>query len=77
MNVIGHNVSIFIVLIYSWLVGLVVATENPASTNFCTWDIVLPTAAPSFASTFAPALDEVQYCLRSRWNQTANRRVVS
>ena len=77
VNVIESNTSIFTVFIYPWLDSFVIAAENTASTNFRTWDIVLATAAPSFASTFAPALYEVQYCFRSWWIQTANWREVT
>ena len=77
VNVIESNTSIFTVFIYPWLDSFVVAAENPASTNFRTWEIVLATAAPSFASPFAPAIYEVQYYFRSWWIQTANWREVT
>jgi len=38
------------------LACFVVASENPTSTEFCTWDIVFATTAPSFTSTFASTL---------------------
>ena len=60
-----NSTSDFTVFNYPGLPSFVIAAENPASTNFRTWDIVLAAAAPSFASTFALALYEVQYCSRS------------
>jgi len=38
---------------------------------------VFATTAPSFTSTFASALYQVQYCLSSWWIQTSNRREVT
>ena len=70
INVTENNTSIFTVLVYLFLDSYVVATEKPASANVRTWDIVLATAAPSFA----PTLYEVQNCFKSWWIQTANRR---
>lgn len=44
------------------MASFVVATENPVSTNFCTWDIIRATATPSITSIFVFALYQVQNC---------------
>jgi len=59
------------------MVGLFCCNWNPTSTEFCTWNIVFATTTPSFTSTFASALNQVQYCLKSWWLQTSNRKEVT
>jgi len=68
----GHQTSSHSSFILGWLV-LLLQVKTPTSIKFCSWDIVFATATPSFTSTFASALYQVQYCVRSWWIQTSNR----
>jgi len=72
----GHQTSSSS-FIPGWLVLLLQVKTQQTFTEFCTWDIVFATTAPSFTSTFASTLYQVQYCLRSWWIQTSNRREVT
>jgi hypothetical protein len=50
----------------------IVTTENPATTNFGQWNIILSAATLSFPSTFAPTLNQLQNSLWSWCIQASN-----
>ena len=58
-----------------WLVFLLQVKPNIHRILYMGY--VFATTAPSFTSTFASALYQVQYCLSSWWIQTSNRREVT